>query len=94
MRCRLKSIAVAALAVGALQVPAFGEETSIKGPPPPGWHGEGVLKTPDSSIPKSGESGRAHTNTQIFVPVFPPKTNNEPGATGSGNSAPGNPSPH
>lgn len=94
LRNVVKPIAAAALAFGALLVPAFAEDTSITGPPPAGWRGEGVVKTPDSSIPKSGESGRAHTNTQIFVPVFPPKSNNEPGTSGPGNAAPPGSSPH
>ena len=61
LRNILEPIVAAAFAFGALHASASGEDTSIKGPPPPGWHGEGVVKTPNSSIPEVGrERPRAH----------------------------------
>jgi len=68
--------------------PAAAQDMSIKGPPPPGWRGEGVVKTPESSVvkPDDAATGRNHTNTKIFVPIYPSTSGNQPGK--SDDSAP------
>lgn len=85
----LKLTLAASLAFGLLHAAALAEDWSIKGQPPPGWHGEREIKTPESSVPKPGDAGkREHTNTKIYVPVFPKQPNNQPGNGGSGEAPP------
>lgn len=85
----LKLSLVATAMLASLIGAALAEDWSIKGPPPPGWRGEGVVKTPESSVPKPGDTGeRAHTNTKIFVPTFPSPPNVQPGTGGSGQAPP------
>lgn len=64
--------AAAALALSlAWAATAAADDLSVKQPAPPGWHGEGVVVTPESSVPKPGDAGnRMHTNTKVFVPSY------------------------
>jgi hypothetical protein len=89
MRFR-KLALVAVIAAGPVWSPGAGaEDTSVKGPPPPGWSGEGKVVIPESSVPKPGDAGqRSHTNTQIFVPITKPPAGNQPGSQGSGQQQP------
>jgi hypothetical protein len=74
----LPIIAAAGLAICATWR-AAAEDLSIKKPPPAGWHGEGVVITPGSSVAKPGDAGkRAHTNTKIFKPVDPTTPDKHP----------------
>jgi len=77
-------IAVLALS-GAPARPAAADDLSVKQPAPPGWHGEGVVVTPESSVPKADDVGkRAHTNTNVFVPTYGASKKKRP----NGDSAP------
>jgi hypothetical protein len=75
-------IAVATMLVVCAAVPsrAADNDPSIKQSPPPGWHGQGIVVTPESSIEKPGDAGqKAHTNTKIFKPIFRPPPHEKPG---------------
>jgi hypothetical protein len=49
---------------------AAADDLSVKQSAPPGWHGQGVVVTPESSVPKPEDAGkRMHTNTKIYVPT-------------------------
>ncbi|MGH6789119.1 MAG: hypothetical protein ACRECC_05495 [Pseudolabrys sp.] len=69
MRCSMPLWAAALTLASAM--PAAADDLSVKQSAPPGWHGEGVVVTPESSVPKPGDAGkRAHTNTKVFVPTY------------------------
>ena len=60
-------------------IPAVADDLSVKQSAPPGWHGEGVVVTPESSVPKPEDAGkRMHTNTKIFVPTYGPPKDKRP----------------
>jgi len=58
---------------------AAADDLSVKQSAPPGWHGKGVVVTPESSVPKPEDAGkRMHTNTKIFVPTYGPPKDKRP----------------
>jgi hypothetical protein len=68
---------------------ALAQDMSVKQSAPPGSGQSGTIVTPESSIPKPGDTGeRAHTNVEIFVPtpVAPPKIH--PGQDGPNGKPP------
>ena len=71
MRILTLAMAAAVAFSAALTAQAAADDLSVKQSAPPGWHGEGVVVTPESSVPKPGDAGkRAHTNTKVFVPTY------------------------
>ena len=70
VRCTI-ALALAGSSSIGLTAKAMAADMTIDRPAPPGWHGQGTVVTPESSIPKPGDAGkRSHTNTQIFVPRY------------------------
>jgi len=83
------SLAGAAFALSfASAVSAAADDLSVKQPAPPGWRGEGVVVTPESSVPKPGDAGtRMHTNTKVFVPTYGPPKGKRPDSAPEQNQA-------
>jgi len=79
-------LSVTAIMILVLCVPAaVAEDMGVTKSPLPGCTGEGVVKTPESSVEEPGDIGkRAHTNIKIFVPPCPSQSEVHPGAGSSG----------